>query len=329
MDKNTNLRTSRGRRRLLSALAAACALTAWFTAPASAGAETLSLGRLALPTAVGGCTNCHFLQMKTASPGAGYVVPAGEWKLDSWSGQGGEKGGPVELRIYRPTAVPGRYKIIAESLMVTVPPATVATFGAAIPVEGGDILGLSTGAGGYPVTIYTGNEGDIEGSILGAPAVGQEVGGGTGFDINPPNGRVLNLAATISRPDPPAVPPSEPPATTPGPATTGPTTPAPVAPPSNAFSLGEQHRRHGTAAVDQTVTLPGPGTLSIGGKGIVARQVGVTGAGTLSVRLSPGPALHAVLAHRARAQGKAQIAFAPTGGTAATQTETVTFRRAR
>ncbi|MBS1892345.1 MAG: hypothetical protein JST59_13695 [Actinobacteria bacterium] len=327
MDKDMNPRTSRGRRRLLSALAAACALAAWFTAPASAGAETLHLGRLALPTAVGGCTNCHFLQMETASAGAGYVVPAGKWTLDSWSGQGGEKGGPVELRIYRPTAVPGRYKIVAESLMVTVPPATVATFGAAIPVEGGDILGLSTGAGGYPVTIYTADEGDIEGSILGAPALGQEVGGGTGFDINPPNGRVLNLAATISRPDPPVAPPSEP-ATTPGPATTGSTTPAPVAPPSNAFSLGAQHRRHGSEAVDQTVTLPGPGTLSVGGKGIVAHQVGVAGAGTLSVRLSPGPALRDVLGHRARAQGKARIAFTPTGGTTATQSETVTFRRA-
>ena len=76
----------------------------------------------------------------------------------------------------------------------------------------------------------------------------------------------------------------------------------------------------------QTVTVAGPGTLSVAGKGIAPRQVTATKAGPLTLRFAPQGGLLGSLAKQGKARGTAQIVFTANGGTPATRTETVRFR---
>jgi hypothetical protein len=121
------------------------------------------------------------------------------------------------------------------------------------------------------------------------------------------------VAATITRPDPFVE--------TPVPAAA----PAPV--PASAFSLGKQLHKRGSKVVSQTVTVSGPGTLSIAGKGIAPRQVSAAKAGPITVRFAPKGGLLGALARDGKAKGTAQIVFTATGGAPATRTETIHFRQ--
>jgi hypothetical protein len=242
-------------------------------------------------------------------------VPPGEWTLTSWSGQGGKFSGQVRLDVYRPTGLEGQYTVLAQSEMETVPAATLATYPAAIPVREGDLISLSTGQAGYPGLISTGDEGDLLGGLVGSPEPGQAIGNGTALQISSSHRKTLNIAATVSRPDP--LPLAE--ETAPAPSA------APAPTPSSTFSLGKQHHEHGQVAVSQTITVAGPGTLSVAGKGIAPRQVTVTKAGPITVRLTPRGSLLGSLTRHGKAKGTAQIVFTANGGTPATRTETVHF----
>lgn len=300
-------------RRTIWLLATLCALAAGLGAATTARAETLALGRLGATNPKSYCTFCHFLQVKT-SPAQDYVVPPGEWTLTSWSGQGGEKEGTAEFDIYRPTGVEGQYTVLFQSDMQLFQPLTVGTFPLAVPVRGGDVIGLSTG-GGYPAVIETATEENVLGGIIGSPLVGQTVGAGTALPLNTTNGRQLNVAATILRPDPLPIEDAAAPAA-----------PVPVPAPASTFSLGKQLRKRGSNVVSQTITVSGPGTLSLTGKGIAPRQVTAAKAGPITVRFTPQGGLLGSLTKRGKAQGTAQIVFTANGGTPATRTETVRFR---
>lgn len=301
--------------RSIWALGALCALAICLGAASSAKAETVTLGQLGTPNLDAACGNCHYLQLKSAQPG-GYTVPPGEWTLNSWSGQGGKFSGQVRLDVYRPTGLEGQYTVLAQSELETVPAATFATYPAAIPVQEGDLISLSTGQAGYPGLIPTGDERDLLGGLIGAPEPGQTVGNGTALQISSSHQKTLNIAATISRPDP--LPLEE--AAAPGPA------PAAMPVPNSTFSLGKQHHKHGRVAVSQTITVAGPGTLSVAGKGIAPLQVTATKAGPIAVRFTPQGGLLGSLGRHGKAKGTAQIVFTANGGTSATRTETVRFR---
>jgi hypothetical protein len=170
----------------------------------SASAASVQLGQLAPANTDGGCDACTNLQVETVSPAPSYEVPGGDWSLTSWSAQGGLKGGSVKLRIFRPTAIPGQFRLVAETPLETIAPATIATFPAEIPVEPGDRLGLETGPGTggpnyYPST-YSAPLGNRQDGVVGAPKVGQTVGTGGEFEVGNSGGRLLNIAATLSTP---------------------------------------------------------------------------------------------------------------------------------
>jgi hypothetical protein len=314
MYKHGNAAKAQGSRSIW-ALVALCALAICLGAASSAKAETVTLGQLGTPNLDAACGYCHYLQLKSAQPG-GYTVPPGEWTLTSWSGQGGKFSGQVRLDVYRPTGLEGQYTALAQSEMETVPAATFATYAAAIPVQEGDVISLSTGQAGYPGLIATGDERDLLGGVAGSPEPGQTIGNGTAMKISSSHQKTLNIAATLSRPDP--LPLEEAPAA--GPA------PAPTPAPDSTFSLGKQRHKHGRVAVSQTITVAGPGTLSVAGKGIAARQVTATKAGPITVRFAPKGGLLGSLTRHGKAKGTAQIVFTANGGTPATRTETVRFR---
>lgn len=307
------------RRRTIWPAAALGALVLVLGIAPAARAETVSLGRLGVTNPKNTCTKCHYLQV-ASSAAAGYVVPPGEWTLSAWSGEGGEVDGLVRFDVYRPTGVAGQYQVLSQSEWETVPAATVSTFPASVPVRGGDVIGLATGPSGYPALIQTGDEADVNGSLIGTPAPGELVGSGTAREVNTSGQRELNVEATITRPDPLAI--------------ETPTLPAAASAPaasatSAGFTLGKQRHRHGSAIVRQTVTLTGPGTLTVAGKGLAPRRVVVSKAGAVDVAFAPRGGLLGSLTRHGKATGTARIVFTPSAGAPASRTEAVRFRLAR
>lgn len=187
-----------GRRLVTVALALVGLALALIVAP-TAGAETTTLGSLAPATEEGGCTECTTFQPQASPDNLGYTVPPGRWTISSWSGQGGKFGGSARLDVFRPASQPGQYLLLAQSPLEAFPAGTVATFPAAIQVEGGDVLGLVSGPdGGYPIIYANPDPADVVTGVIGAPQVGQTVGPGTAeATFNTPYYR-LNVAAELT-----------------------------------------------------------------------------------------------------------------------------------
>jgi hypothetical protein len=110
------------------------------------------------------------------------------------------------------------------------------------------------------------------------------------------------------------------------PVNAGPVAAAGKAAPSNRFSLRRRiDRRHGTAKL--IVAVPGPGTLTLTGKGLhrVRRHVAKAGRVALPVRANRGLARR--LARRHRARIRATVAFRPDGGTVRRHRVRLTLRK--
>jgi hypothetical protein len=305
---------------VLTAALAVVVLAGMLLFAAGALAATVQLGQLAPPSTDGGCIDCTNLQVEAVSPAPSYEVPAGSWTLTSWSAQGGLKGGSVKLRIFRPTATPGQFRLVAESPLETIAAAMIATFPAEIPVEPGDRLGLQTGPGigginDYPST-YSAPLGNRQYGVIGGPQVGQTVGTGGEFEVGNDNGHLLNIAATLtSPPEPPGVTSSgEGSIVTPAPATESSVPPAP-APATLRLAKLKKNRHKGTASV--VVEVSGPGSLTLTGKGIV-KTIGTSqGAGLVKLTAIAKGATKRLLAKTGKAKVLATIVFVPAGGGAA------------
>jgi hypothetical protein len=287
---------------------------------AGASAATVQLGQLAPATTDGGCDDCTNLQVETASPAPSYEVPSGSWSLTSWSAQGGLKGGSVRLRIFRPTAIPGQFRLIAETPLETIAAATIATFPAEIPVEPGDRLGLETGPGmgganNYPST-YSAPLGNRQYGAVGEPKVGQTVGTGGEFEVGNANGHLLNIAATLtSPPESPGITSSgEGAIVVPAPATgsSGPPAPAPA-----SVRLAKLKKNRGKGTANVFVQVSGAGSLALTGKGIVKTSGASKGAGVVKLGVIAKGATKRLLIKTGKAKVLATIVFAPAGGGAA------------
>lgn len=202
-------RPRRSRRgRLFSIILALLGFTLALAVAPAAQAETITIGELAAPGTSGGCSYCTSFQLETAPGTPGYVVPPGHWTLSSWSGQGGSTGGEVRLDVFRPGPEPGQFTLLAHSAYENVPKATVMVFPVSIPVEGGDLIGMTTGAAGeYPITTSTLDLNDVSMGVTGTPADGEISGPGGAYPTSTFAGRRRNIAATLNRPDP-VVPPA-------------------------------------------------------------------------------------------------------------------------
>jgi hypothetical protein len=123
------------RKRLLAALAPfTLALLALGTTVASAQTVTIGNTFSSIP-----CATAFTVQTANAA----YVVPAGNWRVTSWSTQAGA-GGSMSLMIFRPTATPGTYTVVGESPVESLTANSLNTFTLTIPiaVQPGDLLGM-------------------------------------------------------------------------------------------------------------------------------------------------------------------------------------------
>jgi hypothetical protein len=310
-------------------------LAAMLLLASGASAATLQLGQLAPPSTDGGCIDCTNLQVETVSPAPSYEVPAGTWTLTSWSAQGGLKGGSVKLRIFRPTATPGQFRLVAESPLETITAATIATFPAEIPVEPGDRLGLQTGPGtgginDYPST-YSAPLGNRQYGVIGGPQVGQTVGTGGEYEVGNDNGHLLNIEATLtSPPESPGVTSSgEGSIVAPAPAggSSGPAAPAQT---PATLRLAKLKKNRGKGTTNVFAQVSGPGSLTLTGKGIV-KTIGTSReAGLVKLTAIAKGATKRLLAKTGKAKVLATIVFAPAdGGAAVTAPATIVLNERR
>lgn len=206
----TNSPMGRHGRRLVTVLLALIGLSLALVVAPAAQAETVTIGSLGPATEEGACTECATFQTAVAPGSTGYEVPPGQWTISSWSGQGGLYGGTAVLEVFRPTGLSGQYRLIAKSAPQTVPATTIGTAPAAIPVEGGDLLGLETGAdGAYPFLYGPVAEADVTTGVIGAPQVGQIVGPGGALKTVSSSQYRLNVAAQLTQPGGPSTTPLE------------------------------------------------------------------------------------------------------------------------
>src|SRR5262245_14538114 len=170
--------------------------------PASAGAQTVTLGQVAPAGTASFCSLCSHFQDTTEPTSPAYVIPAGNWTVTSWSVMSGTSNdGGQRLQIWRPEGA--LYRLVAQSGLETViaaPGGTTRTFSSNVAVQPGDHLGLGSGPEpGDVAHTYTGaGTEDLTWAVAGTPSLGQTVGAGgdLGYTFGP-NLR-MNLAVTLT-----------------------------------------------------------------------------------------------------------------------------------
>jgi hypothetical protein len=277
-------------------------LLAFALAPSTAGAVTVTLGRVAPQGTTSTTTNATVFQSASAPTSPSYAVPAGNWTVTSWSSEAGTTDSMARLRIVRP--VGGHVTIVAESGDQSIPANTNGPFPTNLPVQAGDLIGIKTGnPAGNIAPNYPGQTGDTAQLILGAASLGDSACGSM-FACSAANSSLTNISVTLHAPDPP-----------------------------NTFSFGKvkRNKRNGTATL--AVTVPGPGTLDLSGKGVksqraarIARAIGaraVAVAGKVKLTVKPKGKAKKRLDQSGTAKVKVRVTYTPTGGAANTQPKRV------
>jgi len=104
--------------------------------------------------------------------------------------------------------------------------------------------------------------------------------------------------------------------------------------PSNAFTLGKVKRNKKRGTATEPVVVPGPGTLTLGGTGVVPQRPrasaarAVSAAGTANLLVKAKGKAKKKLAKTGTAKVKVTITFTPTGGIASIQSRTIKLKRA-
>jgi N-acetylneuraminic acid mutarotase len=218
-----------------------------------------------------------------------------------------EVGGMPTLRPQAPVALPGPSAI---DLYLTVDPAAE-TVQPSFTVTTAGVTGSRITVGGPE---------PIPGSWLSGTSA---LAGGL---ISTSNGPAPPFAATwdlFEIVDEPAPKPSDSPTVTP----TTPDQPGPPPVVSNSFSFGKPklNKKLGTATLP--VTIPGPGTLVLSGKGVVEKKKTPAAAGTVNMLVKAKGQKKELLA-TGKVSVNVKVTFAPTGGTANSKSKALVLKSA-
>ena len=194
-------------------LGAVAVLAAAVASPAAA--NTVTIGQIAPSGTNAVCPTCTTFQSFSDTGSPSYFVPAiqqpcearnrtAAGSITSWSVRGDDSAlGSARLRVLRPTAVGGQYKIIDETPdeSITANAAPTFTVNSPIQVDCGDLIAIRTGNPAVP-DIFAGAGGDAAARANdgGMSVVGDTIGGpgGTYTDSDVPNGPWrANIEATV------------------------------------------------------------------------------------------------------------------------------------
>ena len=240
-----------------------------------------------------GPTSGGYIQ-PTVTSGTTYVVPAAG-RITSWSTAAlSTAGQQLSLLVVRPLGGSSFLGVTHDGPHALTPSAKN-TFATSLTVKAGDILGLDSFNTNFPTACGFVVPGEKElGSFPDPPPDDGQSG-----TFTPNTGNRLNATAEFD--------------------------------PSNSFSLAGTSRNKKKGQATVTVNLPGPGTVSLAGKGLKAQ------AATLSIATGGSLALQVIgkgkVARKLRGGGKARVTpsftFTPTGGSANTQSEPVKLIKKR
>jgi hypothetical protein len=90
----------------------------------------------------------------------------------------------------------------------------------------------------------------------------------------------------------------------------------PASPPSNLFSLGKPKRNQKRGTAKLPVSVPGPGSLLLTGRGVVKRRKAVAAAGTVRLLIKATGGAKKTLDATGKRRVKATVTYTPTGGIA-------------
>lgn len=262
---------------------------------ASSAQASITLGQLAPDGATPqncGPSSGAFVQPSVTS-GPSYVVPTGG-RITSWTTlTNSTSGQQLGLMILRPLGGDS-YLAVAHDGQRPLTPSALNRFSVNIAVQPGDILGLDSSFTEFPTTCgfeVPGETGERATGAVTPPADGE-----TGTFV-PNDGKRINITAEFE--------------------------------PSNAFSLAgtTRNKKKGTATI--TVSLPGPGSISVSGNGLKPQQASLatpTG-GNVSVLVVATGKVAKKLRKRGKAGVSPTVTFTPTGGAAASQSESLKLLR--
>lgn len=278
-----------------SALAAALLMLA--AAPLS---SAVTIGQLAPPNPASDTSADTDRAQPSVSSGNPYVVPATggitAWTLTSWShNAAADVGQELTMKVFRKTADPFAYTVVGHDGPRPLAPSTVNTFQTNLQVRAGDVLGNNSKSPADNASYFP---------ALGESFIRLQPGladGQTGTFVLDASALRLNISAVLE--------------------------------PTNTFALGKitRNRKKGTATLEATV--PNPGDLTVGGKGVKSAGGGTT---VTSTAVSGGP-----VNLRIRAKGKKKrklnetgkvklnvaITYTPTGGSPRTDSTKVKLRK--
>ena len=189
-----------GRPAMAALLAAAALAVGAATSPAALASAAITLGQTAPPD-IGGCGDCDVFALKTDPASPSYRVPKGRWTVTKWSAQGGgTEDGEARLRIYRPSATQGRFKLIRQSDFEEVPADERPKHDTKLNVEHGDRLGLFTAEGVASGFSAPALPGDIAGEVGCDPTgPGFAVGTGTSCPVSEATTTRVNAWAKLRK----------------------------------------------------------------------------------------------------------------------------------
>jgi hypothetical protein len=265
--------------------------------PASA---SVTLGQLHPAPGMGlTCNQNSFdIAQRTVASGNPYVVP-GQGAITSWSTNAGPSVGSLyTLKLFRKLAEPNTYQVAGHDGPRTLTPSALNTFGASVPAQPGDLIGINDNDGSSVTNacLFPGLASDSH--IIRMDSLADGGVGDFGVDLN----SRINISAVFE--------------------------------PSNSFGFGKlkRNKRKGTAIL--SVEVPNPGSLVLGGKGVkgasaagavISKIVGAAGTVQLVIKAKGKQARK--LKKKGKVGLKAKITYTPTGGDPATQTKKLKRKR--
>ncbi len=269
----------------------ACLSALSLTVSASPAGATVTIGQVGTPVSAN-CVDSYDWVQPTVTSGNSYIVK-GAGTITSWShiAQLGA-GQRLKLKVFRPVAG-STYTVVGQDVPRDLVSGAFHTFPASIPVKAGDVLGLTSLAGG-PGCAF-----DVPGETIYFRS--GDLPDGASGSFSPDSDFRLNAAAVIV--------------------------------PTNKFSFGEtmRNKKKGTATL--TVDVPGPGELVLAGNGVKAagsaRSAATTVAapGVVQLLIRAKGKKKRKLNENGKVKLNPSVTYTPTGGNPSTQSTKLKLKK--
>ena len=296
MPSSRRRRRSRLARLWITSVLAAALLVLATPVPAA-----VTIGQLAPPNPASETSADTDRAQPSVISGNSYVVPATggitAWTLTSWShNAAADVGQELTMKVFRKVADPLTYTVVGHDGPRPLTPGIVNTFQTSLPVKAGDVLGNNSKSPADNASYFPA-PGESFIDIQPGLADGQT---GT-FVLRAADPLRLNVSAVLE--------------------------------PTNTFTLGQitRHKAKGTATL--AVTVPNPGDLTVGGKGVKSAGGGTA---VTSKAVSGGPVTLTIRAKgkkkrklndTGKVKVKPKITYTPAGGAPSTQSIKVKLRK--